>query len=175
MKNMKWLLPILLVAALLSFGGGVQKSVQAAPPVAETHYVDLRGTTAPPVLKNAISAVETKVWTATPIAPFKSYGNPVVAARVDFSDAGATCAISCGLYFRNEESGVYTFLGLAALDITATASDHQVSAGGRYSATTTPTFDTRGANYVDLRVITISAGSVTVRPWFYGSNSRGFQ
>jgi hypothetical protein len=165
--------PLLLVAVLLCIGGAMFGSgVLEAAPVAETHYTTLREAV-PSISHSAISSVETKTWTATPLDPQPTRGNPKLTARVDFSDAAATCALALGLYYK-DTAGTYTFLGVVDVVTVTASSTHQVSAGGRYVSEDLPIFDTHGAPYIDLRVITISAGSVTVRPWLYGSNSKGF-
>jgi hypothetical protein len=124
--------------------------------------------------QSAISAVQTKNWTATPINPVATNGNPRIAAFLTFSSSGATSAVECGLYHK-DTSGVYTFLGISkSQTITASTTDLKGTdlAGGRYVGTTVGDFDTFGANYYDMRVNTISAGSVTVIHYPFGAGPR---
>lgn len=140
---------------------------------AETHYNQLSRMAAPAVLKSAISAAESMDWTTTPVSAQMTDGNPKITARIDFSVAAATACIEVGLYHKTT-AGTYTFLGIASIaTYTAANTDSVGTIGARFPAVTMPEVDTRGATHYDMRVTNLSTGNVTVRPWVYGSRSRG--
>jgi len=137
--------------------------------VVQLNYTTLRGT-CPAIQSTAISAVQTSTFSATPLNPLPTRGNPHVTADVSFDTASATCVLQLGLYFKNAD-GTYTFLGVSK-SVTQTAAGLVNDSGARCHSLALPDFDTAGAPYYDLRVTTISAGNVTVRPWVYGSEAQ---
>jgi hypothetical protein len=158
----RFLLPILLVAAMASF---------AFAEIVQIGYRQLRGT-APSVatVHDEISSVQTQNFTATPLDPHPTNSNQKIAASVTFSNSAATCELTLALYHRSS-GGTYTLLGIAK-SVTITADTADVNAGGRYLGTTMAEFDTFAANYYDLRVRTISAGDVSVVHYPYGAATR---
>lgn len=162
--NLKKFFPYFLVAIFLALASTLV--VQAE--ISQNHYTTLRGTV-PGKSQDAISSVTTHVWT-TAINPKATLGNPSVAAYVSGSSTGATADLAVGLYFKNSDD-TYTFLGIVSKQ-TVTLSATTEKDGSSFVGLTVPTWDTRGAPYYDLRVLTISAGSVTVRQWGYGAQSQ---
>lgn len=159
-RNAK-VLATFVVAMLVAFVG------RAAAESIESHYASLSGA-APTIIKAAISSTttDTDVWT-TPVAPQRTYGNPNVTACVRGTSSGATTVLALGLY--QKVGATYTFLGIVSKQtVTLTTGDTDTA---KYVGTTVPTWDTRGAQYYDLRILTASAGSMDVRVWSYGSQS----
>jgi len=141
--------------------------------VVQTHYKTLRdGCPAIPTNLSAASAALSTAW-AAPLNPQPTRGNPYVTCYAKFSTASATSDIQVGLYYKNADA-TYTFLGFSAATTTITAAASGTTDGtGVFPGLTTPTWDTKGAPYYDLRIRTISAGTVTIRPWVYGAESKG--
>lgn len=162
MKHSRFFFAAILLA-LMSIAG------IALAEVVQTHYTVLRNDEAPTALKDGIAVVDTDVWT-TPVKPQKSEGNPSVAAFVSGNTASATVTLGLGLYLKKSD-GTYVFLGDVSKQ-TVTLSAGTEKDGSLFVGTTVPTWDTRGAPYYDLRVLTISGGTATVKAWSYGSDSK---
>jgi uncharacterized protein (UPF0333 family) len=143
--------------------------------VVQTSYRQLRGTApAADAAQTTISAVQTSIWSTTPINAHAVNGNPRVVAHGSFSNASATCTVTCMLYFKSD-SGTYTRLGFSKVGtLTASATDASAneSSSGRYFSVAPVDFDTFGANYYEIRVRAISAGDVTVVHYPIGSGTR---
>ena len=143
-------------------------SSNAIAELAQDHYRVLKAL--PGKFKDGVSAVDTTVWT-TPLAPQDSRGNPRIAVSGEFGTASATCVVAVGLYYK-DASDVYTFLGFGTAKSTLTALSTE-TVSGRYPAGAHVTFETAGAPYYDVRIYSISAGTVTLRTWGYGADSKG--
>lgn len=160
-RKLTFLASILLIAVV---------AASALADVVQSHYKTLR-VSVPTKTHDGVSSVDTAVWTS-PLNPQATRGNPTVTGLVEFSTASATCSIEVGLYFKNAD-GTYTFIGQSGAAQTITASASTAKDGSLFFGLTRPSFDTAAAPYYDLRVRAISAGTVTVRPWVFGADSKG--
>lgn len=150
----------LLVFASVAFAGAV-----------ETHYSVLAS--APTVTHSAVSSVDTTVIASAPLTGHykPTRGNPKATATVRLSNSGATCTLTAYLWFKASDD-TWTMLGQHDAALTADSQDSDSSPdAAAYYTTTMPEFDTRGATHIEMRLTAISAGSVTITPWCYGSNS----
>jgi hypothetical protein len=155
---------ILALIAVLLFAG-----VAFADRV-ELHYSQIAA--APTVTHDAVSSVDTTVVAASDPEPLDDHwkatkGNPKVTAKVQFSNSGATGTVTCYLWHQSS-GGDWTFLGATDAALTA---DTQLGEDSTYTATAMPEFDTRGATHYEIRLTVLSAGSVTITPYAYGSNT----
>lgn len=157
------LLACLAVAAILAPAN--------AAPATELHYSVLSAV--PTVTHDAVSAVDTTVLAAAPLTGHykPTNGNPKATARVRLSNSGATCTLTAYLWHKDAED-VWTMLGQHDAALTADTQDSDSSPdAAAYFTTTMPEFDTRGANYIEIRLTALSAGSITIHPWCYGSKT----
>lgn len=139
--------------------------------VNQDHYNVLR--VVPSASHSAVSAIDTQTYTTTPLDPQKTEGNPKVCVEGTFSVASATASIRCALYFKNAD-GTYTWLGFADTVQTLTAAAAGTTCeSGRFPCLGNISWDTRGAPYYEIRVFTISSGTLTLKPWCYGAESMG--
>lgn len=110
--------------------------------------------------------------TAGPVHGIPTSGNPHVMVYSSFSVASATCVFSCTLWHKKSD-GTWQFLGTSAANATATgAGSGVVDKDGRFPNLANLDFDTRGADYVDIRCAAPSSGNVTTMAWCYGLVSK---
>jgi len=82
-------------------------------------------------------------------------GNPNLAVSPTFSVAGANAVVAFHRYV--EVGGTYHRLGISVATITASSTHLD---GSRYVPTSTQLFDSHGAPYGELRIVSISSGNV---------------
>lgn len=155
---------VLLVVARVAFAGAV-----------ETHNATLQALPTSVAAQTSATAAQSVVWSATPIDPRATKGNPKLIVEGNFQTADATCVVTVGRYFYNRSTGVYTLLGVKSGTLTASASGGATDAGlgsaKRYLALAALEFDTLGATHVDIRMAAPSSGSVTLTHYMGFSNS----
>lgn len=134
-----------------------------------THYSVLGEE--PAVTHDEASAADAFTWDE-PLAPIPTRGNPKLSIYGQFATAAATATVDVGLYYKKDD-GTFVFMGRAGAvqTLTASAVGHTDGAS-RHPSTTVIDFDTRGAPYVDVRLISISADDVTLKAWLHASNTR---
>ena len=146
-------------------------------------YSYLRTAPVTPAAHTIASSADATTW-GVPLNAQPTLGNPDVVGFAEFDTASATCAISCGLYYKLNpgDSGYvasvasYVYVGqgrLVSASATATGAGSGVTDGaGLFPALAQCVFDTGGAPYYDLRIGTPSSGQVSVKQWCYGLKSQ---
>jgi len=178
-RSILGLIAVLLVGGLFIFG----PSKPASADVVQSHFNELPST--PAKQHDAEDTADSTDW-KQPLAPARTYGNPKMTTEVYFSGSTANCLVECGLYVKEDinadgdldDAGDYRYLGPAPIDgqvapiCTLIATAHTVDTS-LYAQNIPVVFNLQGATYYDLRVISLSNGTITTRPWVYGAKTRG--
>lgn len=121
------------------------------------------------VLGSPISSPDASSITATPVRPRDTAGCPRVVVAPTLSDNTATACLAVVLY--HKVSSTYSFGCIAAIQ-TFTGTTAMTSDSGRFTTTdfylVVPTL---GCQTYDVRLLAISAGSITWRSWRLGPDS----
>lgn len=142
--------------------------------VVQTGYRTIRGAVPASVAaQSSTTTAQSQVWSATPINPIETLGNPRVIVEGNFETASATCVVTVGRYHLSS-AGVYTLLGIESQTLTAHTAETDAGLGSakRYLAVAPKTFDLYAASHYDVRMAAPSSGSVTLTHYPYGSARR---
>lgn len=172
MSRQQWCM-VLIVALALGLGRAWPPSVVAAPAPAGAQaegYYTLGATTLAP-FRTVTSGAEDSADLDDAVDPQPTGGNPSCYVSGTFSDAGATATVV--IVLRNTTASG-TVAGVAYLG-TMTASTSITYDTGRYAATTIIGTDCRSAQYYDVSVLDVSAGTFQLQGWTSGSQPTGAQ
>lgn len=144
----------------------------------QTSYSRISAT--PTTTHSAVAAVDTSEITTEPVDggddnvyehTKPTHGNPKATAYVLFNTSGATATL-VGRLWLYKSDGTWVHLGQTAASLTAGTlpiTSPTGDAGTGYMATAMPEWDTRGATHIEMVVTVLSAGTITVKPYCYGS------
>lgn len=121
----------------------------------ETHYRRLKLTGSTPAsvaAQTSSTTAQSVAWTATPIDPRATNGNPTVVCDGQLSAAGETCVVFFGRYAY--DGTTYTHLGTETATLTASATQTNGLLGTAlfYKAVAPAVFNTYGCDAYDLRM-----------------------
>lgn len=130
--------------------------------VVEIHNRRLADAPAAVAAQTSSDGGQSVTWSATPINPIATNGNPKCIVDANMSASGATVVVTCGRYF-SDDGVTFTLLGIKQVTLTASTSAIDAGLGDavRYLATSYAEFETMGATHVDVRLADPSSGTTT--------------
>ena len=169
MKFTRLNLILAVVAASLLLGGGALAEV-----VQET-YSRVRKRSdggAVGVYRTDLSSDDSATAT-TPIDPQPTDTDPAVVVLPTGSAASATVTVEAWLYHSSGgTSPTYTLMGISAVQTATFGSLRRDGASGKYLPLQPLVFSTYGADVYDIRIRSVSSGTVDLRAWTAGAMGR---
>lgn len=155
----RWLAGALLAVALVGVALA-QIVYESERPARDRDSAGAKTTTAPGLYRTGLAGADSDTATA-PISPQRVWdGDTAILVSPRFTSAGATATVSVWRY--HYTSATYTLLDVAAVQTATASSLLRAGAAGDYLTLDPLVFVAGGADFYDVRVHDVSAGTVSL-------------
>lgn len=138
--------------------------------VVQENYAPVRNHSnqgAPAAYRTALSS-DDSATTTTPIDPQDTAGDGTIVVEPSGSAAAGTVTVEVWLYHSNG-AGTYTWMGIAGVQTATFGSLRRIGASGNYPPLQPLVFSSYGADAYDVRIRSVSSGTVDLRAWTAGA------